>query len=113
MLDWRLLAGCALGFAVASTGGAAPASGSGQGSGDATADASTAPPGPVYEETVTSARDLVEDVGTTRRIEEEDIRQESARTLGLPVGTIKSRLKRGRDALRGILIRRHPEHFGE
>jgi RNA polymerase sigma-70 factor (ECF subfamily) len=36
----------------------------------------------------------------------------AARTLGLPQGTVKSRLKRGRDALRGILIRRSPEHFG-
>jgi outer membrane cobalamin receptor len=47
----------------------------------ATTPASAPPPGPVYEETVTSPRDLVEDVGTTRRIDEEDIRQESARTL--------------------------------
>jgi RNA polymerase sigma-70 factor (ECF subfamily) len=39
--------------------------------------------------------------------------EETSRTLGLPQGTIKSRLKRGRDALRRILIRRHPEHFGE
>ena len=38
-------------------------------------------PAPVYEETVTSARDLVEGVATTRRIDGEDIRQESARTL--------------------------------
>jgi len=38
--------------------------------------------------------------------------EEAARTLGLPQGTIKSRLKRGRDALRKILMRRNPEFFG-
>lgn len=37
---------------------------------------------------------------------------ETAETLGLPVGTVKSRLKRGRDALGKILRARHPEHFG-
>jgi RNA polymerase sigma-70 factor (ECF subfamily) len=35
-----------------------------------------------------------------------------ARHLGLPQGTVKSRLKRGRDALRRILVRRNPEQFG-
>lgn len=35
-----------------------------------------------------------------------------ARQLGLPQGTVKSRLKRGRDALRRILVRRNPEQFG-
>ena len=35
-----------------------------------------------------------------------------ARHLGLPQGTVKSRLKRGRDALRRILVRRSPEQFG-
>ena len=39
--------------------------------------------------------------------------KETARTLGLPQGTIKSRLKRGREALRKILVRRSPELFGE
>lgn len=37
---------------------------------------------------------------------------EAARTLGLPQGTIKTRLMRGREALRRILVARHPEHFG-
>jgi RNA polymerase sigma-70 factor (ECF subfamily) len=37
---------------------------------------------------------------------------EVARTLGVPEGTVKTRLMRGRDALRKILVRRHPEHFG-
>ncbi|HKJ25644.1 MAG TPA: TonB-dependent receptor plug domain-containing protein, partial [Myxococcota bacterium] len=36
---------------------------------------------PVYEETVTAERDLVEKVGTVRRIDREDLREESARTL--------------------------------
>jgi RNA polymerase sigma-70 factor (ECF subfamily) len=39
--------------------------------------------------------------------------EEAARTLGLPQGTIKSRLLRGREALRRILARRNPELFGE
>ena len=77
MLWWRLLWGGGLGLAAMFTGIAAAASGSG----GSLAAASPAPPGPVYEETVTSERDLVEDVGTTRRVDEEDIRQESARTL--------------------------------
>ncbi len=38
---------------------------------------------------------------------------EAARTLGLPVGTIKSRLMRGREALRKILARHSPELFLE
>jgi RNA polymerase sigma-70 factor (ECF subfamily) len=38
--------------------------------------------------------------------------EETARMLGVPVGTVKSRLLRGREALRGILTARHPEHFG-
>jgi RNA polymerase sigma-70 factor, ECF subfamily len=37
---------------------------------------------------------------------------EAARILGVPEGTVKTRLMRGRDALRKILVRRHPEHFG-
>jgi RNA polymerase sigma-70 factor, ECF subfamily len=37
---------------------------------------------------------------------------EAARMLGLPEGTVKTRLMRGREALRKILSRRHPEHFG-
>ncbi len=37
---------------------------------------------------------------------------EAARTLGIPEGTVKTRLMRGRDALRRILVRRHPEHVG-
>lgn len=37
---------------------------------------------------------------------------EAARILGVPEGTVKTRLMRGREALRKILIRRHPEHFG-
>jgi len=81
MLGWRLLAACVIGPAVAATGIRAAASGSGVGGGGAVASPSAPPPGPVYEETVTSERDLVEQVGTTRRVDEEDIRQESARTL--------------------------------
>lgn len=38
---------------------------------------------------------------------------EAARVLGVPQGTIKTRLMRGRHALREILLRRHPEYFGE
>jgi len=37
--------------------------------------------------------------------------EEAARTLGLPQGTIKSRLLRGREAMRKTLVRRHPEFF--
>jgi len=37
---------------------------------------------------------------------------QAASQLGLPQGTVKSRLKRGRDALRLILVRRSPEYFG-
>ncbi len=37
---------------------------------------------------------------------------ECSRTLGIPQGTVKSRLLRGREALRNALVRRHPEHFG-
>ena len=36
---------------------------------------------------------------------------ETARILGVPEGTVKTRLMRGREALKKILIRRHPEHF--
>ena len=39
--------------------------------------------------------------------------EEAARILEVPEGTIKTRLMRGREALRKILVRRHPEHFGE
>jgi RNA polymerase sigma-70 factor (ECF subfamily) len=39
--------------------------------------------------------------------------EETARTLGLPQGTIKSRLLRGREALRKVLVRRHPELFAD
>jgi RNA polymerase sigma-70 factor (ECF subfamily) len=35
----------------------------------------------------------------------------TARLLGVPEGTVKTRLMRGRDALRKILERRHPGHF--
>lgn len=38
---------------------------------------------------------------------------DAATMLGLPTGTVKSRLLRGRRALGRILARRHPEHFGE
>lgn len=38
--------------------------------------------------------------------------EQAARSLGLPQGTIKSRLMRGREALRKILVRRDPELFG-
>ncbi len=37
---------------------------------------------------------------------------EAARLLELPIGTVKTRLMRGRKALGKILARRHPEHFG-
>ena len=36
---------------------------------------------------------------------------ETARILGTPEGTVKTRLMRGREALRKILVRRNPEHF--
>lgn len=36
---------------------------------------------------------------------------QAAELLGLPQGTVKSRLMRGRQALRRILVRRHPELF--
>ena len=36
---------------------------------------------------------------------------DTARILGLPEGTVKTRLMRGREALRKILVRRNPEHF--
>lgn len=38
---------------------------------------------------------------------------EAARVLGLPQGTIKTRLMRGRKGLRRILTRKYPEYFGE
>ena len=38
--------------------------------------------------------------------------EEASRTSGLPPGTIKTRLMRGREALRRILTRRYPELFG-
>ncbi len=37
---------------------------------------------------------------------------EAARLLGVPEGTVKTRLMRGRQALRRLLARRCPEHFG-
>lgn len=39
--------------------------------------------------------------------------EETARVLGVPEGTIKTRLMRGRDALRKALERRHPGYFEE
>lgn len=38
---------------------------------------------------------------------------EAARELGLPSGTIKTRLMRGREALRKTMERRHPGYFEE
>jgi len=38
--------------------------------------------------------------------------EETSRILGLPTGTVKSRLLRGRETMRRTLVRRHPEHFG-
>jgi RNA polymerase sigma-70 factor (ECF subfamily) len=37
---------------------------------------------------------------------------EVAKVLGLPQGTVKTRLMRGREAMRKALVARHPEHFG-
>ena len=39
--------------------------------------------------------------------------EEAARILGIPSGTVKTRLMRGRQALKRILERRHPEYFGD
>jgi RNA polymerase sigma-70 factor, ECF subfamily len=36
---------------------------------------------------------------------------ETARILGTPEGTVKTRLMRGREALKKVLMRRSPEHF--
>lgn len=36
---------------------------------------------------------------------------ETARVLGVPEGTVKTRLMRGREALKKVLVRRNPEHF--
>ena len=36
---------------------------------------------------------------------------ETARVLGAPEGTVKTRLMRGREALKKVLMRRNPEHF--
>ncbi len=38
--------------------------------------------------------------------------EQAARTLGVPTGTIKSRLLRGREAMRKVLLRRNPEFLG-
>jgi len=38
---------------------------------------------------------------------------EAARTLKVPQGTVKTRLMRGREALRKVLARRHPDYFGD
>lgn len=38
---------------------------------------------------------------------------DAARALGIPQGTVKTRLMRGREALRKVLVRRHPEYFAE
>ena len=37
--------------------------------------------------------------------------EEAARLLGVPEGTVKTRLMRGREALRKVLTRKNPEHF--
>lgn len=39
--------------------------------------------------------------------------EEVARILNLPQGTIKTRLMRGREKLRKVLVRLNPEYFGE
>lgn len=36
---------------------------------------------------------------------------ETARVLGVPEGTVKTRLMRGREALKKVLLRKNPEHF--
>ena len=36
---------------------------------------------------------------------------QTARVLGAPEGTVKTRLMRGREALKKVLMRRNPEHF--
>ncbi len=38
--------------------------------------------------------------------------EDAARALAVPVGTVKTRLMRGREALRKLLVRRNPGHFG-
>lgn len=38
--------------------------------------------------------------------------EDAARILGIPEGTVKTRLLRGREAMRRALSRAHPEHFG-
>jgi RNA polymerase sigma-70 factor (ECF subfamily) len=38
--------------------------------------------------------------------------EQAAAVLQIPEGTMKTRLMRGREALRRLLQRRHPEHFG-
>ena len=38
---------------------------------------------------------------------------EAARVLAIPAGTVKTRLMRGRETLKKLLARRHPEHFGD
>jgi RNA polymerase sigma-70 factor (ECF subfamily) len=37
--------------------------------------------------------------------------EEAARLLGVPEGTVKTRLMRGREALKKVLLRKNPEHF--
>jgi RNA polymerase sigma-70 factor (ECF subfamily) len=36
---------------------------------------------------------------------------ETARVLGVPEGTVKTRLMRGREALRKVLVHKNPEYF--
>ena len=38
--------------------------------------------------------------------------EEVSQLLGLPSGTVKTRLMRGREALRRLLTERHPDYFG-